>query len=184
MMKKIQFTGIETDRLMILPFNETYITEQYISWLNDPEVVKYSEQRHVKHDRKSSIAFLKSMRDMGSIFAAICLKKFQAGTQHIGNLAANFDQPNGTVDVTIMIGEKTVWGQGLGFEAWDALLNYLLKVIEVRKITAGSMIENKAMLRIMKQSKMNQEARKQCQFILNDKEIDAVYYCRFSEKNI
>ena len=72
----------------------------------------------------------------------------------------------------------------MGFEAWDALLNYLLKVIEVRKITAGSMIENKAMLRIMKQSKMNQEARKQCQFILNDKEIDAVYYCRFSEKNI
>ena len=42
-------TVIGTTRLQIIPFREEYLTERYVSWLNDPEVVRFSDQRHRQH---------------------------------------------------------------------------------------------------------------------------------------
>ena len=41
---------LETERLTLTPFNtERHLTERYVAWLSDPDVVRYSEQRHRTH---------------------------------------------------------------------------------------------------------------------------------------
>ena len=55
---------IKTNRLLITPFREEHITDRYLNWLNDPELMLYSEQRHKTHigninayvDTKNSLA--------------------------------------------------------------------------------------------------------------------------------
>jgi RimJ/RimL family protein N-acetyltransferase len=63
-----------------------------------------------------------------------------------------------TADIGILIGRKTEWGAGVGQEAWDLLVNWLLEVGGIRKVTAGTLCKNKAMLRIMGRSGMACEA--------------------------
>jgi [ribosomal protein S5]-alanine N-acetyltransferase len=41
---------IKTKRLLIVPFSEKHLQEKYVGWLNDKELMRYSEQRHKKHD--------------------------------------------------------------------------------------------------------------------------------------
>jgi len=60
-----------TNRITLKIFTKKYITNEYISWLNDAEVVKYSELRHVKQDYKTILAYIDSIKDESRMFAII-----------------------------------------------------------------------------------------------------------------
>ena len=47
-------------RVVLAPFQATDITETYLDWLNDPAVVRFSNQRFVRHDHTSSERYLAS----------------------------------------------------------------------------------------------------------------------------
>lgn len=173
------FAGLEGVRIRLVPFEEGHISERYIGWLNDPEVVRYSVHRHYRHDRRSCEAFLESMRGSGSIFAAILLKGDNGGARHVGNIAVNFDPPNATADMSILIGERDVWGTGIGTEAWLLLQDHLLEACGVRKLTAGAVEQNVGMLRIMENAGMHIEARRERQYVVDGREVDLLYGARF-----
>ena len=46
------------------------ITPEYIGWLNDQEVVKFSNQRFFKHTHKTSVNYLKSFEGTSNLFLA------------------------------------------------------------------------------------------------------------------
>ena len=107
---------LETNRLKLVSFAEGHLTKRYIGWLNDPEVVRYSEQRHRTHTADSCRRFVATFADGPSHLWAIVAK--DAGLGHIGNVNSAVDAPNRTADVAILIGEKKAWGRGFGAEAW------------------------------------------------------------------
>ena len=45
---------LTTERLVLQPFTETHLTERYVGWLNDPEVVRFSEHRHRRYDMQEA----------------------------------------------------------------------------------------------------------------------------------
>jgi [ribosomal protein S5]-alanine N-acetyltransferase len=164
---------IKSDRLIVCSFQKNLITDRYIRWLNDKQVVKYSEQRHRHHTRTSCTKYYESFKGTNNLFLSIILKE---GLSHIGNVTVTLDQYNGIADIAIMIGEKKVWGKGLGKEAWSLTLEYLMGRKDVRKITAGTMSVNVPMLSIMKASGMMEEGVKEAQFILDGHEVDLVFF--------
>lgn len=164
-------TDIQTKRLVLQPFKEWHLTNNYVAWLNDSEVTKYSEQRHREHDMESCKAYFKSMQVNDNWFLAITTKNTN---EHIGNISVTFDKPNKTADIAIMVGERKYWGKGYGLEAWQAVLGALVNYTDIRKVTAGTMKENKGMLAIMKKSGMKIEGIREKQFMLSGKEIDRV----------
>ncbi len=170
---------LETRRLTLLPFSDQHLTERYVGWLNDPDVVRYSEQRHRIHDIESCRRFAATFADGLSHLWAIVEK--EQGLGHIGNINTDVDAPNKSADIAILIGDKQAWGQGLGAEAWIAVVDYLLDPGGMRRVTAGCMAENKAMLAIMKKSGMTEEGRRPGQFILDGREVDAVLAVRFKD---
>src|SRR6059058_2556121 len=115
---------LETDRLTIVPFGAEHLTERYVGWLNDPEVVRYSEQRHRSHTLESCRAYAASFRDGPNHLWAIVARDPTLG--HVGNINAYVDVPNGVADVGILVGERGVWGRGYGLEAWRAVSDWLL----------------------------------------------------------
>jgi len=175
-MKSVHLLPLESARLRIVPFDSSFLTERYVSWLNDPEVVRHSEQRHRRHTLESCAAYWRAIEASPHYFCAI-LKKDDG--EHIGNMTIVMDIPNQVADIALMIGERKYWGSGFGSEAWLAVMEALFAHLPVRKITAGTMATNLGMLAVMKKSGMAEEGRRSRHFLWEGQEVDMVMAARF-----
>ncbi|WNJ99130.1 GNAT family N-acetyltransferase [Thalassospiraceae bacterium LMO-JJ14] len=169
---------LSTDRLTLRPFETAkHLTPAYVAWLNDAEVVRYSEQRHHTQTLESCRSFVESFTaGPGHLWA---IEQASDG-QHIGNIHADIDTANALADVAILIGARSVWGQGYGLEAWNAVLNWLFDKAAVRKVVAGCMQSNAPMLRIMEQSGMAADGTRKAHYLLDGQPEDVIFYARFA----
>lgn len=166
------------DRVSLRPFGEGDITADYIRWLNDPEVVRFSNQRFRHHDEKSCQAYLRTFAGSDNLFLAI---RLCANQQLIGTMTAYLSSHHGTGDMGLLIGEQGLWGQGLGLEAWNLLLVYLFGDRKLRKITAGTLRCNVGMTRIMERSGMHLEAVRAQQEMVDGEPQDVLHFAKFRE---
>ena len=60
--------NLTTSRLVIRPFKQADITDSYLSWLNDPEVTRFSNQRFREHNVMSVSAYFKSFISSNNSF--------------------------------------------------------------------------------------------------------------------
>lgn len=134
-------------------------------------MVKYSEQRHKLHTLSTCREYYESFKNQPNLFLTILIKD---NLEHIGNITVLIDKNNLVADIAIVVGEKTVWGQGYGKEAFLGVMNYLFESGVARKVTAGTMSINKPMLAIMKSSGMIDDGTRKGQFIVDGKEVDMV----------
>jgi len=178
MQKKIETPIIETSNIFLVPFDNVHLTQRYVSWLNDPEVVRFSENRHRDHTLTSCKDYFYSMTRESNLFWALMHKD---DNRHIGNITAYIDLPNATAELAIMIGDRSFQGQGLGLESWKAAMEWLLGDGGFRKVTAGAMSANKRMIRIITVSGMQIEGHRKDQFILDGKEVDMIMAAKFTQ---
>lgn len=169
---------ITGERLNLCPFSESDITTDYIRWLNDPEVVRFSNQRFRRHDEESCQAYLRTFADSDNLFLAIHLSDDK---RLIGTMTAYVLSHHGTADMGLLIGERGVWGHGFGLEAWNLLLNHLLRARRLRKITAGTLRCNLGMTRIMERSGMHMEAVRSQQELVDGEPQDVLHFAKFRE---
>jgi ribosomal-protein-alanine N-acetyltransferase len=171
-------SGILTaERIDLTPFSDRFLTERYVGWLNDPQTVRYSEQRHRRHSLESCARYAASMQDSPHYFWAIVVRNPDLG--HIGNMTATVDSNNKVADLAIMIGEGRCRGQGFGLEAWRRACDFLLRDGGMRKVTAGTMSVNAPMLGIMGAANMIEEGRRARQFLHEGQEVDMVIAALF-----
>ncbi len=170
---------IETPRLRIESFPDAFLTERYVGWLNDPQVTRYSEQRHRRHTLESCRDYLHSFDGTPNHFWAIVSRDHALG--HIGNINAYVDEHHSVADVGIMIGEHRAQGQGLATEAWLGVCDFLLRVSNIRKVTAGTSTLNEPMVRLMKKTGMTDDGRRIRQQLFEDQEADVVHSAFFRD---
>lgn len=164
-------------KVTLRPFTEQDINPAYLGWLNDPRVVRFSNQRFRRHDRASSLAYLHSFCGSDNLF--ILVQDSDTG-RPLGTLTAYVARPHGTADIGIMIGEPVAWGQGIGQDAWNTLTGWIAVQPVIRKITAGAVASNLAMVRIMERSGMHLEATRRAQEIVEGQAQDILYFARFN----
>lgn len=165
---------ISCARLTLRPLVKA--TRRNLDWLRDPEVVRYSEQRHMEHTLSTQLRYVNSFAAKSHLWAIIHVDS----GKHIGNLSAQHDDPNNVSDVGIMIGEAKMWGQGYATEAWKAACGWLLDKDcgGVRKLEAGAMRTNEAMLRILRHSGFVEEGERKNRFLLGGSPVSAVLFGR------
>jgi [ribosomal protein S5]-alanine N-acetyltransferase len=168
---------IETKRLLLVPFSEEHLSQRYVDWLNDPDVVRYSEQRFQRHTLESCRAYWKSYEDTPNYFWAILCRDLQM--LHIGNINAYVELNNLVADMGILIGERQTWGQGYGEEAWVAVCKFLLEEMNLRKVSAGTMSVNLAMLRLMAKAGMVDDGRRLRHYLWEGQEVDIIHAALF-----
>jgi [ribosomal protein S5]-alanine N-acetyltransferase len=174
----MNFSVINTKRILLRKFCEDDLTERYVAWLNDPEVVRYSEQRQKKHSLENCTKYYNSFKGTDNLFLAIIAKDL--GMLHIGNITLTVDVSNRVADMAIVVGDKKVCGKGYGKEAWSILMEHLLNKGFIRKITAGTMVCNRPMLKIFHSTGMVIEGIKKKQFLLNNEEIDMIMAAKWA----
>src|SRR5687768_8774583 len=102
------------------PFTEADIGPDYLGWLNDRELMKFSNQRFRTHSADSCRAYVAGFPGSGNLFIAIRHEGRLVGTMSVYRSAAH-----GTADIGLMIGSGG-GGRGWGRDAWATMLDYLL----------------------------------------------------------
>ena len=113
-------------------FTEKDVTDAYLGWLNDPAVVRHSDQRFYSHTRETSLAYLETCRAAGGLFITIHTKNAR---KYVGTMSVHFSPMHETADMGILIGDKTCWGAGVGSDAWSTLMSFLVHVAGIRNVS-------------------------------------------------
>ena len=166
------------NKIYLSKFDKNLITEKYLNWLNNPKVVRYSSQRFKLHTLDSSLEYLESFENSSNLFFSV---RLNGSNEFIGTMNAYISDNDKTADIGILRGEVSQWGNGLGLDCWQTLMNFLLKEKHIRKVTGGTLSCNLGMISIMKSAGMELEAVKKKQQIIEGYECDELYFSIFNK---
>lgn len=155
--------------IRLVEFDESFITQDYLSWLNDSILLKYSNQSAKKHSHESCLQYLASFKNSPNFFWAIQ----DSNGEIYGTMTAYLDTGSNVADIGILVGKPS---RGIGSLAWGIALEYLFEAKKVRKITAGTLSTHLAMISIFQKWGMQQEATLRQQIVLNGQTYDIVKY--------
>lgn len=143
---------ILTDRLLLVKADIQYVNETYVNWLNDKQLMQYSEQRHTYHTYEGCEEYIKSFEDTPHKMWHIL---FKTTMEVIGSINYYYDMKDNIADIGILIG-KEYQTRGFGLEAFRSVLDFLTKN-GVRKITTGTLSTNLAMIKIAESCGMKKD---------------------------
>ncbi len=136
--------------MKLVPFTEVHLRDpRYMSWLRDRDVLlTLNLPRYLAGD----VTEIEIAKYCHSLIASpdvyfYALIKLDGG-RFIGTVKAGpVNRYAGTCDLGIMIGEKAEWGRGLATDALDCLSRHLVDEVGIRRLTAGAMASNPAMVK-------------------------------------
>jgi len=160
-------------------FTDVHLNSDYVGWLNDSQVVKYSSQRFKKHSLETCSTYFQSFKNTENLFLAIHEK---ASNKFVGTMTAYFNDHHKVVDIGIMIGDKNSWGKGVGQEAWGMLMTFMFEERKMRKVTGGTLSSNLGMLAVMKKSGMQPDGIRTDHELIDGIPTDVLYFCKFNNE--
>ena len=97
--------------IFLRPIVKADITDRYLSWFQDGEVINFLEARDLTRDKV--IAYIESGITSRTFYMyALCLRD---GGLHIGNVKIGpFNRRNNVTDLVTIIGDRDYWGKGIG----------------------------------------------------------------------
>jgi [ribosomal protein S5]-alanine N-acetyltransferase len=137
-------TVLEGRRLVLKTFDAAQIHSRYLGWLSDPIVNEYSRRQQLGAvTADAARAYLDGLRVDEEVLG---IHWDTAG--HVGNIKYGpIDHDNDCADVSILIGEHSVWGHGVGSEAVYLVARHLFLERGLHRIDAGS--SNPAFLKLV-----------------------------------
>ena len=171
------FSSLAGKKVHLRRFGPEDLTAAYIGWLNDPKVTRFSNQRFRAHTVACCEAYRASFDESPHLFLSV---RDAATGAAIGTMTAYANPHHETCDVGIIIGARDYWGGGYGQDAWNALIRWLISEGGVRKLTAGCLAANRAMITLMERSGMAREAVRVGQELLDGEPCDIVHYAKFA----
>jgi [ribosomal protein S5]-alanine N-acetyltransferase len=169
---------IKGSKVMLRRFSVSDIGDDYLGWLNDSQLMRYSNQRFAHHDRQSSLRYLASFEGSPNFFLSI---RDLVDDSLLGTMTAYIAPHHSTVDMGILIGAPAARGRGIGLDAWSTLMAWLLDKQGLRKVTAGTLACNTAMLKIIHSSGMEADGVRRHQELVGGSVQDILYFARFRD---
>jgi ribosomal-protein-alanine N-acetyltransferase len=139
----------------------TEVIPEHLDWLNDPDLMRFSEQRHIEHTPETVMAYAAAADYFCGIYD---------GDKFVGTIAGHVDRWNDVCDLGILVG---ISGYSYGGRAWRKALSRL----DHRMITAGAMAYNWPMVRIMQET-MEYDHTRSGIFMYKGAPADGVFYRR------
>lgn len=127
--------------------SEDDATAEYAAWLNDPEVNKYLETRHVTLPELRD--YIRGKKESPT---AILMGIFwKENGRHIGNVKLEpINKEKKTATMGILIGDKDYWGKGVATETTNLVTEYAFSDLKLELIELGVIAENAAAIRVYK----------------------------------
>jgi RimJ/RimL family protein N-acetyltransferase len=154
----MQTPFIVGDQIYLRPLERADLNERYLGWLNDPEVTRYMESGIFPYTQTELERFYEqSSGSQKQVILAIVDKQTD---QHVGNVKLGpLDWLHRRATFGILLGDKQVWGRGIGTEATLLMVEYGFYRLNLRRIDLGVYAEHQAAVRIYEKIGFKVEGR-------------------------
>lgn len=152
----MKFVG---ERVYLRPIEMSDADGAYPSWLNDPDVCRYNSHGDTVYTREMAQSYIKSVIDNPNmVVLAICLREDE---RHVGNIALQqISLKNCNAELAILIGDPSVYGKGIGYEAGRLLVDYAFGTLKLHRLYCGTHSENIGMQKLALKLGMSEEGRR------------------------
>lgn len=147
----------------------------YPAWLNSAEVCRGNSHHSFPYTREAARTYIRdAAQTKNSLILAIVLRE---GDRHVGNIALqNIHQIHRSAELSILIGERDVWGKGLGLEAARLLIDHAFDALNLQRIECGTFATNHGMQKLALSLGMKEEGRRRQAAFKNGAYEDIVEY--------
>lgn len=141
--KKKKIKKIIGSKIILEPFNLKFVSENYLSWMNDKETTKFIEKAKNDNSISDLNSFARKMINSKSdYFFAIILKK---NLLHIGNVKLGpIDFELMKSNFGILIGHKDYRGRGIGTEVLNLIKKFSFNYLKLKQLKFLSVRNNYA----------------------------------------
>ncbi len=144
-------------------------TERYVSWLSDPKVNRFLATKRSTVVEQRQYITAKNGKD-DCILLGIFLPE---DDRMVGTVKLEYiDTAKGTADIAIMLGDRSVAGQGLGGEAMRILIDYAFGELGLREITLGVIAQHTGAVRAYEKLGFTETGRKHGAVTYNGETFD------------
>jgi ribosomal-protein-alanine N-acetyltransferase len=170
---------VQNEMVYLVPFSEEHLKNRsYLNWLRDQEVVKYIGREEylgeISYEEVKEYVLSMWQNKYVSFWAVHLLKSGAfIGTAKINFFNAAIAKTK-TADIGIMIGERSVWGKGIAGFTLSLICKYAFEELSARKLTAGALGENIAVIKAFKKIGFVEEGRIRHKVLIGDKYYDHV----------
>jgi ribosomal-protein-alanine N-acetyltransferase len=148
----------EGSLVLLRPLEHADLNERYLSWLNDPEVTRYTETGTFPSTAEDLENYYRSV--IGSKNDVILAVVDKESGRHIGNVKLGpIHWVHRRATFGILIGEKEFWGKGAGLEATRLMVEYGFNRLNLHRIDLGVFAEHEAAVRCYKKAGFKVEGR-------------------------
>lgn len=159
--------------LTLQTLTEVDITSSYINWMNDPEIVRYTEQRFISANVDNTIRYVNQMAESpADLFYGIYLDGTHVGTIKLGAINAHHK----TADLSYIIGARQHWGKGIASLSIAAITEIGFSQLNLVKICAGIYANNVGSSRVLEKNGFMQEGVRKAQYLCEDQRVDGLIY--------
>ena len=152
------------------------VTDAYLSWLRDPDVIRFTEV-YEPVDAMSLRAYIANT--MAAPDAAMW--RIEHESRHVGNIRlSGINCLHRRAAVALMIGEKAIWGRGVGSAAIDLLAKHAFSFLGLHKLAAGIYSVNVASRRAFEKAGFHREATLRDNALFEGSFIDVLLMARFA----
>ena len=122
---------LKTERFVIRTMTREDVTDHFISWLADPEVMLGLNLPRRRLSRPQAVRYVLGHDNRTKFCLAICLNP--DGPQ-IGFFIVNCDLRHKFAETSVVIGDRDFWGKNVVIETRSALLDFLFDQMNMHKV--------------------------------------------------
>jgi len=141
-------------RVQLRPLALADVDGPYLGWFNDPHVCRHNSHHVFPYPPDEALAWVAALparRD--ALVLAVELEG-----RHVGNVSLQAIDPVGrTAELAILLGDRSVWGQGIGREAVALLVAHGFRALNLHRIACGTVAANRGMRRLAEELGMTEE---------------------------
>jgi RimJ/RimL family protein N-acetyltransferase len=141
---------VNSKRIIIKNFQRKDIDNEYISWLNNKSLLKYSRNKNKKYNYKKVLQDFNYIVNKKNLFLKIIEKKSQ---KKIGTVIAYVYKKIKLINIGILIGNKDYLNKGYGTEVYKLLIHFFFSKKKFEKIEIGCNKKNLPIIKICKKLK-------------------------------
>ncbi len=107
------------------------VSDTYLGWLNDPEVIRFVQVRFQARDRESIKAFVAGFDHINNFIFGVFTAE---NDQYIGNVTLRADPVHLFANMGYLIGDKAYWGSDAALETCRIIADFAFFERGLRKI--------------------------------------------------
>ena len=175
-----EYLHLRKDKIFLRSLTKDDINSQYLSWMNDPEITRYTASRNRHNNYQSLLAYLGKHDNRTSFQLGIFVGD---GELNIGNFSIICDLHNLIGRTNVLIGDKEWWGTGIVLQARALILEFLFLHMGIYKVCGTPLSKNRPAIFNYQKQGFTVEGVERDQVLLGDgSRSDVIHFAMFKKQ--